>query len=231
MDSKKRIARTAGLLYLLFIVTLIISTAIRTRLIVFDDPSTTFANISNSESSFRISVICELVSSLFFLLAAWALYVLLRSTGKNLALLFLLLNLAGVAIECMNMINQIAVLVILRDDNLKILQPAQLEAGAIFFLNLHKNGFMIAQIFFSTWLLPLGYLVFKSGFLPKVLGILLMLDFLFWLLYFFQYFLFPHFKELMYISFPVAFVAEVSLTFWLLIKGVKENASGTQAVI
>jgi hypothetical protein len=129
------------------------------------------------------------------------------------------------------MINQIAVLVILRDDNLKILQPAQLEAGAIFFLNLHKNGFMIAQIFFSTWLLPLGYLVFKSGFLPKVLGILLMLDFLFWLLYFFQYFLFPHFKELMYISFPVAFVAEVSLTFWLLIKGVKENASGTQAVI
>ena len=62
------------------------------------------------------------------------------------------------------------------------------------FLNLYTNGFMIAQIFYGTWLLPLGYLVFKSGFLPRILGILLIIDFLAVLIWFFQFFLFPGYE-------------------------------------
>jgi len=94
---------------------------------------------------------------------------------------------------------------------------------AMSFLNSYTNGFMIAQIFYGTWLLPLGYLVYKSRFLPKLLGIVLILDFFFWTSYFFQFFLFPSYVVVSYPSYAVGFIAEVSLTMWLLIKGVKEQ--------
>ena len=219
----KYTARIAGLLYFLFIATFILSAVIRNPFIVPGDAGSTLANIGGSSWSFRFVIISELVSLLFFLLAAWKLHILLKETGKHLALLFLLLNVAGVAVESINTINLFAVLQLAEGNYSKVFSQEQMQASVSFFLGLYKNGFMVAQLFFSVWLLPLGYLVFRSGFLPKTLGILVMLDFLFWLLYFFQYYLFPGFKEMMYISFPVAFVAEVSLTFWLLVKGVKEN--------
>src|SRR3990170_8805951 len=117
----------------------------------------------------------NLLWAVFFLLAAWALYVLLKPVNKNLALLFLLLNLSGVAVECINTLNLFAALQVLSGANyLNVFQTGQLQAMAMTFLNSYTNGFMIAQIFFGTWLLPLGYLVYKSRFLPKqLLGILL----------------------------------------------------------
>ena len=127
-----------------------------------------------SELLFRIGFVTQLVSAVFFLLAAWALYVLLKPVNKNLSLLFLLLNLGGVAVECINMLNLFAALQFFSSANyLNVFQTGQLQAMAMSFLNSYSNGFMIAQIFYGTWLLPLGYLVFKSGYLPRLLGILL----------------------------------------------------------
>ena len=79
---------------------------------------------------------------------------------------------------------------------------------------------MIAQIFFAAWLLPLGYLVFKSGFLPRILGILLLLAFVAILIWFFQFFLFPDYKAVSYPGLAISFIAEAALCLWLLIKGV-----------
>lgn len=224
MNSKKRTGRLAGLLYFLFIATFILSTVVRGKLVVLTDASKTAANISAHEWLFQFSIVTELISLFLFFAAAWALYSLLKPTKSHLALLFLLLNSIGVAIECMSTITLFAVSLVARGD-LKMLGSAEQNDVTIFLIQLYQNGFMIAQLFFSTWLLPLGYLVFKCGFLPKVLGVLLMLDFFFWFLYFIQYFLFPNFKELAYVSFPVAIAAEFSLTLWLLIKGAKENGS------
>ena len=89
------------------------------------------------------------------------------------------------------------------------------------FLNSYTNGFMISQIFFSTWLLPLGYLVYKSRFLPRFLGILLILDFFAILGWFLQFFLLPDYKILSYPGLAISFVAEFSISLWLLIKAVK----------
>ncbi len=129
------------------------------------------------ESLFRIGLVISLFSVVFFLLAAWALYVLLKPVNKNLALLFLLLNLGGFAIWCLSMLNLFSSLMLLSGaDYLKVFQPDQLQAQALLFINLYKNGSIIAQIPYGVWLFPLGYLVFKSRFLPKILGILLIAD-------------------------------------------------------
>jgi hypothetical protein len=190
--SQNKIARLAGLFYLIYILTTVLATIVRSRIIVFGDAAATANNIMSSQLLFRFGFVTQLVSAAFFLLAAWALYVLLKPVNNNLALLFLLLNLGGVAVECTNMLNLFAALPFLSGANyLNVFQTGQLQAIAMSFLNSYTNGFMIAQIFYGTWLLPLGYLVYKSRFLPRLLGMVLILDFFGILFWFFQLFLFP----------------------------------------
>ena len=223
-QSPRKTARMAGLFYLIFTLTTALAAVVRSRIIVSGDAAATANNIVSSQGLFRVGFVTELVSAVFFLLAAWALYVLLKPVNKNLALLFLLLNLSGVAVECINALNLFAALQFLGGANyLNVFQTGQLQAMAMSFLNSYTNGFMIAQIFFGTWLLPLGYLVYKSRFLPKFLGILLILDFFCWTSYFFQFFLFPDYGILIYPGSAVGFIAEISISLWLLIMGVKEQ--------
>jgi hypothetical protein len=223
-QSPRKTARMAGLFYLIFILTTVLATYVRSRLIVSGDAAATASNIMGSELFFRIGFVTELVSAVFFLLAAWALYVLLKPVNKNLALLFLLLNLGGVAVECINALNLFAALQFLSGANyLNVFQTGQLQAMAMSSLNSYTSGFIIAQIFFSTWLLPLGYLVYKSRYLPKFLGILLILDFFGNLSWFLQFFLLPDYGILAYPGNAIGFIAEISITLWLLIMGVKDQ--------
>jgi Domain of unknown function (DUF4386) len=224
MNSLKKTARMAGILYLVYIVTTMFADVTRSKLIVFGDASATANNILASEGLFRISFISDVLAGVLFLLAAWALYVLLKPVEKNVALLFLLLNLGGVAVQCLNMLNLFSTVLLLSGaDYLKVFQADQLQALAMLFLNLYKNGFMIAQFFYAAWLFPLGYLVFKSGYLPKLLGIVLMVECFGWLLHPLQFFLFPSYTVINYLSFSIGFIGEFSLTLWLLIKGAKEQ--------
>jgi len=222
MNSIKKTARMAGFLYFIYIVIHVFADVIgRSRLIVFGDAATTAQNIMASEWQFRIGFMSDLIAAVLFLLAAWALYVLLRPVNKNLALLFLLLNLGGVAIQCFSDLFLFASQLLLSGaDYLRVFQADQLQALTMLFLYLHRNGFMIAQIFYGAWLFPLGYLVFKSGFLPRFLGIILMVHCVVWLTTFLQFFLFPDFTAITYLSYPLGFLAEFGLTLWLLIKGV-----------
>ena len=222
--SPRKTARMAGLFYLIFILTTVLATYIRSQFIVSGDAATTANNIVASQGLFRVGFVTELVSAVFFLLAAWALYVLLKPINKNLALLFLLLNLGGVAVECLNALNLFAAIQFLSGANyLNVFQTGQLQAMIMSFLDLYTNGFAIAQIFFSAWLLPLGYLVYKSRFLPKFLGLLLILDFFGNISWFLQGFLLPDYKILAYPGNAISLIAEISLTVWLLIMAVKEQ--------
>jgi hypothetical protein len=214
----------AGFFYLIYLVITIPSDLYRDSFIVLGDAAATANNIMASEWLFRLSFVGDLVSAVFFLLAAWALYVLLKSVNKDLALLFLLLNLGGVAVYSINLLNQFAAVLLLSGaDYLNVFQADQLQALAMCFLNLHENGYWLSQIFFGAWLFPLGYLVFKSGFLPKILGIVMMIHFVGWLMTFLQFFLFPSFGAITYISYPLGFISEVGLTLWLLIMGAKDQ--------
>jgi hypothetical protein len=214
----------AGLFYLIFILTTVLAAYVRSTIIVSGDAVATANNIMSSELFFRAGFVTELVSAVFFVLAAWALYVLLKPVNKNLALLFLLLNLGGVVVECINALNLFAALQFLSGANyLSVFQTGQLQAMAMSSLNLYTSGFLIAQIFFSAWLLPLGYLVYKSRFLPRLLGLLLILDFFGNMSWFLQGFLLPGYGILAYPGNVISFVAEISITLWLLIMAVKEQ--------
>lgn len=223
MNSINKTARMAGLFYLLYIITTIGADVFgRSKLIVFGDAAATAANITASAGAFRLGFAGDLVSVALFLLAAWALYVLLKPVNPGIALSFVLLNAAGSAVYAINLLNQLAALLLLSGASyLRAFQPEQLQALAMFFLVLYKNGYWIAQIFFAAWLLPLGYLVYKSGFLPKILGIIMMVHFVGWTSSFFQWFLFPDFEALTYVAYPLGFISEFGLTLWLLLKGAK----------
>jgi hypothetical protein len=230
-SSMNRTAKIAGFFYLIFILLLPLATAIRSPLVVFGDAAATAQKITANELLFRISLVTELASALFFVLAAWALYVLLKPVSKNLALLFLLLNLGGVAIECISVLNLSTALSLLSGaDYLTVFPADQLQVQALLYINTYTNGFMIAQIFFGAWLLPLGYLVYRSGFLPRLLGILLIADFFGVLIWFLQFFLLPGANVITYPGLAVSFIAEVSLTLWLLIKGVEEQKQPSAGV-
>jgi len=224
IGSMNRTAKMAGLFYLIFVLLLPIATITRDQLIVDGDAAATAQNIMANDLLFSFSIITELFSALFFVLAAWALYSLLKSVNKNLALLFLLLNLCGVAIECASVLNLPSALSLLSGaDYLSVFPVDQLQAQALLSINSYNNGFMIAQVFFGAWLIPLGILVFRSEFLPRWLGVLLILDFFGVMIWLLQFFLLPEFDVISTPGWVVSFVAEVSLTLWLLVKGVKNN--------
>lgn len=225
METDNKMARVAGALYLLYIVSHVFADVIgRAQLIVWGDAASTAHNIAAAAGQFRIGYVSDLLAALLFLLAAWALYRLLKPVNQNIALLFLLLNLVGVALQSFSDLFLIASDLLLSDTGYGQLFPAdQLQAFVLLFLDLHRHGLMMAQLFYGAWLFPLGYLVFKSGFLPKLLGIVLMIHCVTWLLTFLQFFLFPGLSAITYISYPLGFIAEFGLSLWLLMKGVKDD--------
>ncbi len=225
MNTHRKTARVAGFLYLVHFVTFFLAdNGVHSTAVGSVDVAATARNIMASEWLFRIGFVSFLLAAVFFLLSAWALYVLLKPVNRDLALLFVLLNLGGVAIWCISQLCEFAALLLLSGaDYLQVFQADQLQALAMLFLNLYQNGFMIAQLFLNLWLFPLGYLVFKSGFLPRVLGILLIIDGFAMLIWFFQFFFFPGYEVISTLCLAASFIAEASLCLWLLVKGVKDQ--------
>jgi hypothetical protein len=218
-------ARITGGFYLAFIVATVLASTVGP--IKLSDAQDVYQAIATNPWSFRVGLVSALTSAFLFLMAAWGLYVLLRPVNKNLALLFLMLNAIGVAIQCASMFPLISAL-LLGDSSSRMqdFSPAQLEGLAFLSINLYRTGFVTAQLFFGTWLFPLGYLVYKSGFLPKFLGVLLLLDGFAILFWFLQVFLLPAYPALSYPAFVLSFIAEAWLALWLLIKGVQVVDAG-----
>ena len=224
MNSINKIARTAGLLYLLYVITSVIANLFGK--FVFVDAPVTIDHFVTHAVQFRIGFVINLFSVVFFLLAAWALYVLLKSVNKDLALLFLLFNVAGFAVWLFSSLCLFASLIILNEaETIKAFQPDQLHALAVFFFRLYKNGAFIAQVPYGVWLFPLGYLVLNSRFLPKILGILLIADGICQFVYVCQRLILPDLGIIAYPCLVISFIAEVSLALWLSIKAAKPRLS------
>jgi hypothetical protein len=223
MNSSKRTARVAGILYLAhFVAFFLADNGVHSTAVGSIDVAATARTMLASESLFRFGFVSFLLAAVFFFLSAWALYVLLRPVNKDLALLFVLLNLGGVAIQCISQLAELSALLLLSGaDYLTVFGVEQLQALAMLSLNVYQHGFMIAQLLLNLWLFPLGYLVLKSGFLPRILGILLIVDGFAMGIWFFQFFFFPGYQMIGSLCLAAGFIAEGSLCLWLLIKGVK----------
>jgi len=215
-----RMARITGGLYLAYILASILATMLGQ--IGLGSAEQVYQAIVTNEGSFRLGLVVALTTGFLFLMVAWGLYVLLRPVNRNLALLFLLLNAVGVAIQGASMLSLISAL--MQGDAASQMQAysaAQLEGLAYLSINVYKAGFVTAQLFFATWLFPLGYLVYRSGFLPRFLGILLVLDGIAVLIWFLQALLLPDYPAIRYPGLALSFAAELGLALWLLVKGVK----------
>lgn len=216
-------ARIAGGLYLAFIVTSVLADLLAR--IGLGTARQIYEAIRTNEGSFRLGLVVAFVSAFLFLMAAWGLYVLLRPINHDLALLFLLLNAAGIAVQCASLLQLAsAMLMVEGGGGLSALQPGQAETMALLAIDVYRNGFVAAQLFFGTWLFPLGYLIYKSGLLPRFLGVLLILDGVAEMIWYLQAFLLPALPQIRIPGTAVSFLAEVGLGLWLLIKGVRANA-------
>jgi len=224
MKSIKNTARLAGVLYLLISVLAPFSILyIPSTLIVPGDAATTASNIMASEGLFRLGIVGDSVVILLEIALIAVLYQLLRPVNRTLALVATFARLAMTVVMAVNVFNSLGVLLLSSDAKyLTVFEPGQLHALVLLFLNLHDSGVYIWQVIFSFHLLVLGYLVFKSGFFPRILGILLMVACLGYLMDSFGI-LFPISGALSIVSsvlLAVGVIGELSFTLWLLIKGV-----------
>lgn len=213
------IARIAGILYLSLIPLGIFGILyVPSNLIVPGDVAATIANISTHTVLFRFSIVSALLVQIINIAVVGYLYSLLKNVNQTHAKWMVLFILLGAPIAMLNELNQFAVLLVVNGSELMHPFSADQLYGMVpLFFNLHDHGINIAQIFWGLWLLPMGYLVFRSGYLPKLLGVLLMIGCFGYLLDSFLYFLVPGFG----ISFSeFTFIGELLLPLWLLIKGV-----------
>ena len=208
--STKSLARIGGVLYLAVAVGGGFSELYaRGSVTVPGDAAATAANIAAQATLFKAGFIADLIDFTCFLGVGLVMYAILRPVQPQVAVAMLTINAVSVAIQALNMLNHAAALLVATDPRF-----AGMSRDALFFLELHRQGYLIAQIFFGLYLLPLGYLVFKSGFMPKALGVALMIGCGGYLAGI--------------VATPAAFVgglAELMFLLWLLVRGVSNQGA------
>ncbi len=222
INSPQKTARVAAFVFLIiFFLGMSTELFIRPGMIVPGDAAVTVKNIAASEALFRLSLVSDLIRQIFLMLLPLVLYKLLKPVNKNIASLMVVIALVSVSISMLNELNHFAILLLSSGAGyLTAFKADQLNTLVMFFLELRKHGTFIPQLL-SFWVLLLGYLVFKSGFLPRFLGILLMLGGLCYTVSAGLFFLFPNFDGMILGLF--AFIGELLFYLWLLIKGVKDQ--------
>jgi hypothetical protein len=217
--NPNKTARIAGLLYLILLpLGLFGIMYVPSILIVPGDAATTANNIMASGSLFPLSIVSGLIVQIVNMLVVLLLYKLLKPVNKDHAVLMVIFLLVSVPITMLNALNQFAALLLLSGaDYLTVFTADQLQALVPLFLDLHEHGINIAGIFWGLWLFPMGYLVYKSGFLPRILGVLLMIGCFGYVIESVTFFLFPGFDFIITQFTPIG---EILLPLWLLIKGV-----------
>jgi len=215
-------ARIAGSLYLIIIIAGALGQIfIRGKLIVAGDAAATAGNLMASQSLWRIGIAGDLLMHVFDIPLMLALYLLLKPVNKNLAVSAVLFNLIQTAVLVVNKLNLLVPLFLLGNaEYLKALEPQQLQALAYLPLKLHDYGFGIGLIFFGCVCLVQGYLIFKSGFLPKTIGVLMALAGLSYLTNSITLLLAPAYAEMVVPVLALALLGELALSLWLIVKGV-----------
>ena len=224
--SPKTLARIAGLSYLLMSVPFVFAVQVRSRLVEAGDAAATVENIRASATLFRIAFVADLVSGAWFLLTALALYQLLKHVHPLAAVAMTAFVAVSTAVGYLNTLNQFSALTIATSPQYtQAFGRAGSNALAMMFADIQSNGLTIQELFWGMWLFPLGYLVIKSGYFPRLLGALLLVAGFSWVAQFFADFLMPaapYFASFLGIG-------ELIFAAWLVVKGVNVPASGASA--
>ena len=223
MNSTKKQARVAGLLYLLAsIIGFFCLAYVPAKLIVSGDATATANRIRASETLLRLGIASELIAFTIFIFVVLALYRLFKAVSEKHAVAMATLLLISIPISLLNLLNEIAALVLGSGASfLSAFEKGQLDALAYMFLRLHGQGFIVAQVFWGLWLFPFGILVIRSGFIPRFLGYLLFIAASGYLASSFTSLLLPSYRHLVDQFAMVLEAGELPIIFWLLIWGAK----------
>ena len=226
MNSKKKNARIAGLLYILIAITGgfgIMYT--QSNILVPNNATATASNITNAEFTFQLSIFSNLISQALTIFLALTLARLFKDVSPKLTKYMVTLVLVAVPISFLNVLNLVAAQMFVGGaDFLNVFDTNQLNSLALVFINLYQFGISVVGIFWGLWLFPFGMLIIKSKFIPKIIGIFLVIGCFAYLIDSVISILFPEHKTSIssIIMLPLA-LGEFSAILWLLIKGVREK--------
>jgi len=224
MESNKKAARIAGVLYLLVgIFGGFAEGFVDPKMYVAGNAAATTGNVVANAGLVRMGVVSHLLDGTFFVFVALVLYGLLRHVHRGAARAMLTLVVLAAGIICLNAVFQFEGLRVATDNSyFAAFGTAGSNALVLLLLDIQHYGTLAAQVFFGLWLVPLGYLAFKSGLFPKWLGIILISGGVCYLIDLFAAFLFPGFGQKIHgiVVIPSA-IAEISMVLYLLIVGVK----------
>ncbi len=232
MTSSSNPGRVAGFLYLLLGFSVFRPIYVEGALIVRNSATATAHNIATHESLFRLGIVCDLLAGLSCLVVALALYRLLKQVDRSLAILMVLLGgCMPLAIDFLNSLNDIAALLLARgDDFLSAFNQPQQAALATLFLRIHEYGYLINEIFAGLWLFPFGILVFRSVFLPRLIGVALMINGCAYVTIASTGLLAPDFVDRVTRVVSPALLGEGAIVLWLMIKGARPQMQPVGAI-
>lgn len=231
-SSIRRTARLAGLVYFVTACIMVFAFMVQTRsFMVSGDAAATAQRIVEGESMYRIMVLTSLIAQIFFIFVALLLYQLFRNVDRWYARAMAVLVLVAIAADLVVIANRMAPIdLLIGNDFLSVFSRPQREALSLAFLYLGGNLSLVLTMFWGLWLIPFGILVIKSGWFPKVLGVLLMIAGIGYILTTFAFFVFPaQLKTFRQVMTPLYF-GEVPIILWMLIRGAKVPDAATASV-
>jgi len=225
MNSTKKTARLAGVLYLVNGVTGFFGIVyVPSKLIISGNTAATASNVLAYERLYRLGIVSELICAAEFIYLIWVFYRLLGSVNKTQAALMGIWGLAFIPVMAVNVLSEIAALTLFRGaDFLSVINQQNREALAMLFLDLHRYGYIVGWIF-GPWLFHLGVLIYRSGFLPRILGVLLIAAGFAYLADSVTPLLLPSYANVVdrFASIPLM-LGEPAIILWLLIVGAKDQ--------
>ncbi len=227
--SLKTTARIAGILYLVMAISGGYGIMyVPSQLVVAGNLATTTNNILNNDLLFRTGIFSNLVCQTVFVFLVVTLYQLFKNVSKQLARTMFALVVVAVPIAFFIIFNQLYVLLLLKEEFIKALEPLQIQTLTMTFLKMYDYGNTVIGIFWGLWLIPFGQLAYKSGFIPKIFGILLIAGGISYVLDAAMFILYPGLNSVTNILVGItSSIAELAMVLWLLIKGVNDRNATT----
>lgn len=228
--TKNTIARSAGLTYLILVITGIFYLLYAPKQFVeWSDAAVTANNILNDVFLYRLWVFVGIISNLAFLILPFVLFKLFEGVNRMAAVLMVVLSVASIPFSLSYTVNLLDILTLLGENQYsEVLGVERSHTQAMLALESYFNGMSMVQVFWGLWLFPFGYLAFKSNYVPKVFGIALMIGCFSYLVKFSRSILFPEVDLPGFVGYPSAF-GEIGICLWLLIMGVKTEEGDEKA--
>jgi hypothetical protein len=227
MQQTDKAARIAGALYIWLVIVGPFSLIyVPNKLIVRGNATVTANNILTHETLFRLGIAADLIGMVLFILVVMALYRLFRGVNETQASHMAALGLVSAAVGFLNVLNHIAALILFRGaDFLTVFDKPQRDALGMLFIRLYSQGIVINEIFWGLWLLPFGWLVIKSGFIPRILGILLIVNCFAWVAVSLTSLLLPDYAGVVNRYATIPETGELWIMLWLLVMGAKVQSA------